>query len=65
MCADTLRFVRNCSECAVVTGGGEAGATPISFHSCSGSFQIFGVDVMDLPVTKRGNRHVFVFQDSH
>ena len=26
-------------------------------------FQIFGVDIMDLPVTRAGNRHVVVFQD--
>ena len=26
-------------------------------------FQIIGVDIMDLPVIKRGNRHVLVFQD--
>jgi len=26
-------------------------------------FQIVGVDIMDLPVTKAGNRHVVVFQD--
>ena len=27
------------------------------------AFQIVGVDVMDLPTTERGNRHVIVFQD--
>jgi hypothetical protein len=26
-------------------------------------FQIVGVDIMDLPLTKRGNQHVLVFQD--
>ena len=26
-------------------------------------FQIIGVDIMDLPKTERGNKHVLVFQD--
>ncbi len=26
-------------------------------------FQIVCVDIMDLPITTRGNRHVLVFQD--
>ena len=26
-------------------------------------FQIFGVDIMELPMTEKGNRYVFVFQD--
>ena len=61
--ADTLRFVRNCPECAVVTGGGRPGRPPLHPIPVQRPFQIMGVDVMDLPVTKRGNRHVLVFQD--
>ena len=42
---------------------GEASTTPDTSHPVQRPFQIIGVDVMDLQVTKRGNRHVLVFQD--
>ena len=63
MYADTLRFARSCPECAVVTGGGRSTRPPLHPIPVQRPFQIIGVDVMDLPVTKRGNRHVLVFQD--
>ena len=62
MHAHTLRFVRNYPECAVITGGGRP-VRPDTSHPVQRPFQIIGMDVMDLPVTKRGNRHVLVFQD--
>ncbi len=41
------------------------GLDDIDLHLSSQSrpFQIVGVDVMDLPITTQGNKHVVVFQD--
>ncbi len=32
-------------------------------YNQSRSFQLVGVDFMDLPITEQGNKHVLVFQD--
>ena len=60
---DTVQFVRNCPECAIVRGGGRVYRPPLHPIPVRRPFQILGVDIMDLPVTQLGNRHVVVFQD--
>ena len=63
MFLDTQKFVRGCPECAIVSGGGKVVRPPLHPIPVSRPFQILGVDVMDLPLTTSGNKHVLVFQD--
>ena len=60
---DAVSHCKNCPECAIVTGAGRPGRPPLQPIPVSRAFQIIGVDVMDLPKTDRGNKHVLVFQD--
>ena len=60
---DILHFIRNFPECTVVSGGQRTVYPPLHPIEICRPFQIIGVDIMDLPLTKRGNRHVLVFQD--
>ena len=63
MFADAKKFVHGCPECVVVSGGGRALWPPLHPIPVSCPFQILGVDVMHLPTTVPGNKHVLVFQD--
>ena len=55
MHADTLRFVRNCPACSIVSGGGKATKPPLHPIPVQRPFQIIGVNIMDLPKTTDGN----------
>jgi len=55
MYASTIRYARNCPECAIVTGGGKAHRPPLYPIPVKRPFQIVGVDIMDLPITTAGN----------
>ena len=60
---DAVSFCRNCPECSIVLGVGRINRPllhPIPVHC---PFQIWGVDIMELPVTAKGNRYIIVFQD--
>ena len=63
MFRDVDRHCKNCPQCAVVTGAGRPGRPPLKPIPVSRPFQILGVDIMDLPRTEKGNKHVLVFQD--
>ena len=63
MYSEALRYVRNCPECAVVAGSGSHRRPPLHPIPVRRPFQIVGVDIMDLPKTSEGNKHVVVFQD--
>ena len=63
MHADLVQFAKNCPECTIVSGGGRVVKPPLHPIQVQRPFQIIGVDIMDLPLTDRGNRHVLVFQD--
>ena len=63
MYSDSLKFVQSCPECLIVRGSGRKERPPLHPIHVSRPFQIIGVDVMDLPVTSSGNKHVLVFQD--
>jgi transposase InsO family protein len=63
MYRDVQKFMRNCPQCTIVTGGGRHHRPPLHPIPVSRPFQIVGVDVMELPVTESGNRYVLVFQD--
>ncbi len=61
MYGDTQKYARNCPECAIVTGGGRLHRPPLHPIPVRRPFQILGVDIMDLPKTTNGNKHVTVF----
>ena len=63
MYSATERFVKSCPEYAIVSGTGCRQPPPLHPIPVHRPFQIVGVDVMDLPVTTNGNKHVVVFQD--
>ena len=63
MYSDVLSFCKKCPDCAVVTGGGRQHKPPLRPIPVERPFQKIGVDIMDLPCTERGNKHVVVFQD--
>ena len=56
-------YARNCPECAIVSIGGQQPWLPLHPIPVQWPFQNFGVDIMDLPRTQQGNKHVIVFQD--
>ena len=63
MFTDTLKHCKGCPQCCIVPGGGRPGKPPLQPIPVSRPFQILGIDVMDLPQTERGNKHVLVIQD--
>ena len=60
---DAVRFAKACPECVVATGNGRTIKPPLHPIPVSRPFQILGIDIMDLPLTERGNKHVIVIQD--
>ena len=64
MYQDVVQHCRNCTSCAIVNGGGgHVAKPPLHPVPVQRPFQILGVDVMELPKTRAGNRYVLVFQD--
>ena len=63
MYADVLKFCKSCPDCAVVAGGSRQHRPPLRPIPVERPFQKIGVDIVDLPCTDRGNKHVVVFQD--
>ena len=60
---DIMSFCRNCLQCVFVSGSGWHVKPPLHPIPVNRPFQVLGVDIMDLPITERGNKHVLVFQD--
>ena len=63
MYTDVVEHCRSCPECAIVNSSGQVNVPPLHPIPVQRVFQIVGVDVMDLPITEAGNKHVVVFQD--
>ena len=63
MYVDAINYSKNCPECAIVLGREPSDSPPLQPMPVSHDFQIVGVDVMDLPKTECGNKHVLDFQD--
>ena len=63
MYRDSMEFARNCAECAVVRGSGGLQRPPLHPIEVSHPFQILGVDIMEVPLTKSGNQYAIIFQD--
>ena len=63
MHGDAVRFARNYPDHTIVSGGGRVCWPPHHPIPVKRPFQIFEVDIMDLPTTQQGNKHVVVLQD--
>ena len=63
MYVQTLDYCQSCPQCCAVRGGTKMGKPPLHPIPVSKPFQILGIDIMDLPKTGRGNKHVLVIQD--
>ena len=63
MYTETVQHCKACPECATATGTGRAQKPPLCPIPVRRPFQIWGLDIMDLPKTEQGNKHVIVFQD--
>ena len=63
MFKDAVTYAKSCPECAIVSGTGRRLKLPLQPIPVSRPFQILGINVMDLPLTDRGNKHVVVVQD--
>ena len=63
MYQEALQYAKNCSQCAIVKGTRRKQKPPLHLISTEQSFQIVSVDIMELPMTTRGNKYVVVFQD--
>ena len=60
---DAMSYASNCPHCAIVGGKSQVNRPPLHPIPVQRPFQIWGVDVMELPRTKNGNRYALVFQD--
>ena len=63
MYSDVIAHCASCPQCAIINSSGRVNKPPLFPIPVQRMFQIVGVDVMDLPKTEAGNRHVVVFQD--
>ena len=63
MYSDVIEFSKSCTECAFGTGVGRRHNPPLHPIPVQRPFQILGVDIMDLPRTEQGNKHVVIFLD--
>ena len=61
--SNVISHCMSCPQCAIVNAAGRVNTPPLHPIPVSQPFEIVGVDIMDLPPTKSGNRHVVVFQD--
>jgi len=63
MYTDAVACCKFCPQCAIVIGGERHIKQPLHPIPVQRPFQqIIGLDIMDLPVTEQGNKHV-IFQD--
>ena len=63
MYSDVMSYCKRCPECATVTGASRQRRPPLQPIPILRPFQKMGIDIIDLPCTERGNKHVVVFQD--
>ena len=63
MYQDIVEFCNRCPQCAIVGKGTRTNNPPLQPIPVQRPFQIWGVDIMELPRTRSGNHYVIVFQD--
>ena len=61
--SDVRRHCRGCLTCATRKGGRKPTRPPLHPIPVGGPFHRLGVDVLQLPLTRNGNRYVVVFAD--
>ena len=60
---DAEKYARSCPECVIATGVGRRCKSELHPIPVQKPFQVLGIDIMDLPLTERRNRHVVVILD--
>ena len=63
MYTDAVKFCKSFPQYAIVSGGERHVKQPLHAIPVQRPFQIIGLDIMYLPMTDQGNKHVVVFQD--
>ena len=63
MYQDALEIANQCAECAISGCEARPDRPPLQPIPVQRPFQIWGSFIMELPVTKKGNRYVVVLQD--
>ena len=63
MLTDAKKYTRSCPEYVIATGVGRRCKPELHPIPVQKPFQVLGIDMMDLPLTERGNRHVVVILD--
>ena len=60
---DALALPKSCPQCAFGLGTGRVQRPPLQPIPVQRPFQIWGVDILELPRTHKGNHYAIVFQD--
>jgi hypothetical protein len=60
---EAITYCKNYAECAIVSETGQTQRPPLHPIPVQRAFQILGVDIMELPITMRGNYYLIVFQN--
>ena len=63
MYKELMDYARNCPQCTIVGRTEQKKIPPLMPIPVDHPFQILGVDVMELPLTAKGNKYLIVFQD--
>ena len=59
---DAIEFCKSCPQCVIVTGGERHIMQPLHPITVQRSFQIIGIDIMDLSITDQDDKQVVVFR---
>ena len=63
MKSDVAKFCKSCLVCASRKGTGRKQRPPLQSIPVGGPFEMVGVDVLQLPLSRNGNQYAVVFQD--
>ena len=63
MYKEAMNYAQSCPQFVIVQGAGRKQRPPLHPTLTEYLFQIVGVDVMELPMTTRGNKYVVVLQN--
>ena len=63
MYTDAMNYANSCPQCAIVEGTRRRQKPLLQPIVTQPPFQIVGVDIMELPITAKGNRFVIIFHD--
>ena len=60
---DLMDYARSCPQCTSMGRSEQKSIPPLKPIAVDHPFQIVGVDIMELPLTTRGNKYLIVFQN--